>query len=166
MTKWPRSSVTTILTNFVGSSVVSAITQTPASGPLGPVTTPPRSSGSTWTAPSPAACSARVCAIATTSIAASSAATNPDPKTRFVFMARSPVDCRTLPEHRPYDEPHVRGAFGKAAHVPGEPVLTIADEDTQTGPRCRKPGLLTSLDAVQHRKLVRGSGDVLVRDMR
>ena len=30
--------------NRVGRSVVSAITQTPASGPLGPVTTPPMSS--------------------------------------------------------------------------------------------------------------------------
>src|ERR1700676_4995180 len=37
------SSVTTILTNLVGRSVVSAITQTPASGPLGLLTTPPRS---------------------------------------------------------------------------------------------------------------------------
>src|SRR5687768_4701471 len=37
-------------TNFVGRSVVSAITQTPASGPLGPVTTPPMSSASMRTA--------------------------------------------------------------------------------------------------------------------
>src|SRR5687768_18447974 len=36
-------------TNFVGRSVVSAITQTPASGPLGPVTTPAMSSASTGT---------------------------------------------------------------------------------------------------------------------
>jgi hypothetical protein len=35
--------VTTILANFVGRSVVSAITQTPASGPLALVTVPPRS---------------------------------------------------------------------------------------------------------------------------
>jgi hypothetical protein len=41
--------VATILTNFVGRSLVSAITQTPASGPLGPVTTPPMSSLSIWT---------------------------------------------------------------------------------------------------------------------
>src|SRR5207249_11791158 len=33
----------TILANLVGRSVVSAITHTPASGPLGPRTTPPRS---------------------------------------------------------------------------------------------------------------------------
>jgi hypothetical protein len=43
----PRSSVTTIFTNGVGKSVVSAITQTPASGPEGPVTVPARSSLST-----------------------------------------------------------------------------------------------------------------------
>src|SRR6266853_4491449 len=40
MRKRPRSSVTTSLANFVGRSFVSAITQTPASGPLGPVTVP------------------------------------------------------------------------------------------------------------------------------
>ncbi len=34
----------------VGSEVVSAMTQTPASGPFGPVTTPPMSSGSRRTA--------------------------------------------------------------------------------------------------------------------
>src|SRR5436190_16854947 len=38
-------------TNFVGRLVVSAMTQTPASGPLGPDTTPPMSSASTATAP-------------------------------------------------------------------------------------------------------------------
>jgi len=38
--------VTTILANFVGSSDVSAITHTPASGPFELVTTPPMSSGS------------------------------------------------------------------------------------------------------------------------
>src|SRR5215468_5414990 len=36
--------------NFVGRSVVSAMTQTPASGPFGPVTTPPMSSASMATA--------------------------------------------------------------------------------------------------------------------
>src|SRR5436309_12937141 len=39
----PRSSVTTILMNRVGRSLVSAITQTPASGPFALVTAPPRS---------------------------------------------------------------------------------------------------------------------------
>src|SRR5689334_6617390 len=40
MTKRPLSSVTTIFAKPVGSSAVSAITHTPASGPLGPVTVP------------------------------------------------------------------------------------------------------------------------------
>src|SRR5262249_15619880 len=39
----PGSSVTTILANVVGRSVVSATPQPPASGPLALVTTPPRS---------------------------------------------------------------------------------------------------------------------------
>src|SRR2546422_64919 len=39
----PRSSVTTIFANLVGRSLVSAITQTPASGPFALVTTPARS---------------------------------------------------------------------------------------------------------------------------
>src|SRR5687767_14742665 len=43
MRKRPRLSVTTILANGVGSSFVSAITQTPASGPCGLATTPPMS---------------------------------------------------------------------------------------------------------------------------
>ena len=50
MTYRPRSSVTTILANLVGRSVVSAITQTPASGPLALVTTPPRSRAPIWIA--------------------------------------------------------------------------------------------------------------------
>src|SRR5262249_62204216 len=37
----PCSWVTTIFANLVGRSLVSAITQTPACGPLGPVTRPP-----------------------------------------------------------------------------------------------------------------------------
>ena len=40
----------TVLTNRVGSVRVSAITQTPASGPFAPATTPPMSSPSTVTA--------------------------------------------------------------------------------------------------------------------
>src|ERR1051325_6800040 len=44
--KRPCSSVTTIFVYFVGSSFVSAITQTPASGPFGPATMPTMSSPS------------------------------------------------------------------------------------------------------------------------
>src|SRR5215470_15619704 len=46
----PRSSVTTILAKRVGRSIVSAMTHTPSSGPFGPETTPPISSGSRATA--------------------------------------------------------------------------------------------------------------------
>src|ERR1019366_2764557 len=46
MTKRPLSSVTTILAYLVGRSLVSAMTQTPASGPCAPVTVPPISSAS------------------------------------------------------------------------------------------------------------------------
>src|SRR5215813_13449821 len=66
MTKRPWSSVTTILAYLVGSSVVSAMTQIPASGPLGPVTTPPMSSLSISTA----ACCAPAGAGTATAIAA------------------------------------------------------------------------------------------------
>src|ERR1051325_9798085 len=44
--KRPSPSVTTILVYFVGRSFVSAITQTPASGPFGPATMPTMSSPS------------------------------------------------------------------------------------------------------------------------
>src|SRR5665213_2307739 len=46
MTKRPLSSVTTILAYLVGRSLVSAMTQMPASGPCAPVTVPPISSAS------------------------------------------------------------------------------------------------------------------------
>src|SRR4051812_8821718 len=45
MTNRPFSSDTTILVNLVGRLLVSAMTQTPASGPRGPLTVPPISSG-------------------------------------------------------------------------------------------------------------------------
>src|SRR6266571_5172437 len=51
----PRSSVTTIFAKRVGWSIVSAMTQTPASGPFELETTPPISSESTGTAATPAA---------------------------------------------------------------------------------------------------------------
>src|SRR5215471_1620221 len=46
----PRSSVITILAKRVGRSIVSAMTQTPASGPFALETMPPMSSASTATA--------------------------------------------------------------------------------------------------------------------
>src|SRR5438876_6777225 len=49
----PRSSVTTIFAKRVGRSIVSAMTQTPASGPFELETTPPISPGSRATADCP-----------------------------------------------------------------------------------------------------------------
>ena len=59
--------------------VVSAITQTPASGPFGPVTTPPRSSASMRTAGAPLAgvCRARIAAIDDATNRAQTLATSP-----------------------------------------------------------------------------------------
>src|SRR6266581_8478075 len=59
MRNLPRSSVTTTLANFVGRSVVSAMTHTPASGPFELVTTPPISVLPTWTADAGARCALR-----------------------------------------------------------------------------------------------------------
>src|SRR5262249_61781278 len=50
---------TRIRADLVGVSVVPAITQTPASGPFGPLTTPPISSASIATWPAAAPCWAR-----------------------------------------------------------------------------------------------------------
>src|SRR6185503_16807464 len=82
MTKRPRSSVTTTLANLVGSSVVSAITHTPASGPLGPVTTPPRS-------PPPAPPSEPICAAQAARSAAVQAAAMPQYHFLFLLMVSS-----------------------------------------------------------------------------
>src|SRR5215210_2165720 len=64
-------------TNFVGRSFVSAITHTPASGPRGPVTTPPMSSGPTFT-------EAEVVGRAAIASATNAAMTAPTPKDRVV----------------------------------------------------------------------------------
>jgi hypothetical protein len=71
--------VTTILANLVGRSVVSAITQTPASGPLAPVTTPPIS----------AALTATVCAMAVGATSASAATATPEYNACLTFIAPS-----------------------------------------------------------------------------
>src|SRR5215472_11113073 len=82
MTYRPRSSVTTIFANLVGRSVVSAITQTPASGPFGPLTTPPRSLSPTVT-PAGAVCCAASCAGERVSNSAAPIAA--PPKCRLAF---------------------------------------------------------------------------------
>src|SRR5207247_6791822 len=76
---------TTILTNLVGRSLVSAITHTPASGPFGPVTTPPMSSGSMRTA-SPLCCPAFIVCDAVSNNAKPTAITLAYTH-RFVFMS-------------------------------------------------------------------------------
>src|SRR5438067_5926974 len=69
----------------VGSSVVSAMTQTPASAPAGPDTTPPIAFGPTLTAPASPCCCARAGANVTAKMTASAAA-------HFrVFIAASPL---------------------------------------------------------------------------
>src|SRR5882672_10913267 len=87
--KRPRSSVATSLANFVGRSVVSAITQTPASGPLGPVTTPPMSFAPTLPVPGVLWHAARS--------AARAAATTPRYKAFLVFM-NPPFGCGRAPQ--------------------------------------------------------------------
>src|SRR5262245_18607351 len=69
-------------TNRVGSSVVSAMTHTPASGPLGPVTTPPMSSASTATVAAGACCRALTAPI----VSAQTAATRTACIIRVVFI--------------------------------------------------------------------------------
>src|SRR5262245_34552454 len=97
MTYRPRSSVTTILANLLGRSVVSAITHTPASGPKRLVTTPPMAEALIWmpdataapAAGGAAACWALIGTGELTAAAITSAAT-PDSKTLAVLMFSSP----------------------------------------------------------------------------
>src|SRR5262249_24210487 len=72
--------------NFVGRSIVSAITQTPASGPFTPVTTPPMSSPSMGTAPR-ADCWALSVTAEPAQTAAIAIATTPRYSAFFIFMA-------------------------------------------------------------------------------
>src|SRR5580765_2457978 len=74
--------------NLVGSSVVSAITQTPASGPAGPVTTPPMSSPSMRTAPLPA-CWAP--SVTTEPVQARAIATATTSRYRPCFLVMAPL---------------------------------------------------------------------------
>jgi hypothetical protein len=76
--------VTTIFANFVGRSVVSAITHTPASGPFELVTTPPMSSESIATV-APFLC----CASTQVSEAASRPATANKPALGFTLKVMS-----------------------------------------------------------------------------
>src|SRR4029079_5270564 len=132
------------------------MTQTPASGPLGPVTTPPMSS------PSIATAGVDGCRVAVApSISVQVPATIAARKVR-IFMAlllrapATPVSFRggKLPEHGPDHNPDVGRPLCQPAHIPGEPVLPVADEDAQPLALPRQPRLLPSLDAVEHRKFI------------
>ncbi len=97
----PRSSVTTILRNLVGSSVVSAITHTPASGPFALVTTPPMSVGptETWLASScglTAAWAVRSARPIAITAANTPSTTNEDARTRRIFsLTTNLLFCET-----------------------------------------------------------------------
>src|ERR1700727_4054019 len=80
MTKRPLSSVTTIFAYLVGRSFVSAMIQTPASGPFSPTTCPPMSWAEILTL---AARTAPPCSSAN--------ALTPVAINRFNFMSRSPM---------------------------------------------------------------------------
>src|SRR5258707_5702908 len=92
MTYRPRSSVTTILANFVGRSLVSAITQTPASGPPGPVTTPPRSRSPILNAGSGDVCACTQAGDVASTDASANATKHKAPTVIFVISQEQP--CR------------------------------------------------------------------------
>src|SRR5688572_9440532 len=66
--------------------------------------------------------------------------------------------CDVLSEDVLHHEPHVSRTFGEPAHVPRELVLPVADEHPEALALLGQPQLLTALDAVKHRELVRGRG--------
>src|SRR6267154_1750538 len=109
MRKRPRSSVTTSLANFVGRSVVSAIPQTPASGPLGPVTTPPMSPAAAL--PVPWVLKQAVRSAARTAAAA------PRYRILLVFM-NPPLDCDRPRDESPgfYRTPALAGELRVSGH--------------------------------------------------
>src|SRR5262245_65327967 len=94
--------------NFVGSSVVSAITHMPASGPLGPVTTPPMALLSIFTAP-PAPCWAPS-VPAPAQITAIAIRATPRYRSLLILMGYSfpsrPTIERALPTGRPRAQGH------------------------------------------------------------
>src|SRR6185312_15052050 len=99
MTERPLSSVTTILAYLVGRSPVSAITQTPASGPFDPVTTPPISVAPMLTA----GCCARAGSMANAATAADSIAL----RQMFSIFISSPEMTAGDPVGRPAEQGHL-----------------------------------------------------------
>src|SRR5580765_7315014 len=118
--------------NLVGRSVVSAMTHTPASGPLGPVTTPPMALPSIRTAP-PAPCWALSVPAAPAQITAIAITVTPRYRSRLILMAlllssRPTVD-RVLPTGRPRAEGHGDGMIPQG--------LPVRDARQGRGRRCQ-----------------------------
>ena len=91
----------------------------------------------------------------------------------------SPVPCPLSPvppvpcplslissKHIPRDKPHIRRTLGEPAHVPGEPVLAVRDQHANAAARLREALLQRTLDAVQHRVLVRRARHAMLVDER
>src|SRR5215467_4966769 len=106
--------------NFVGRSVVSAMTHTPASGPLGPVTTPPMALPSIRTAP-PAPCWALSVLAAPAQITAIAITATPRYGSRLILMAlllsSHPTIERALPTGKPRAERHRDGMIPQGLRV-------------------------------------------------
>src|SRR5262249_44168968 len=90
----PRSSVTTILANFVGRSDVSAMTHTPASGPFAPATTPPMSLAPTCGGSAAGCASSRTCQAVSTPTMAIATASLTCLDSVVVFIAAILRRCR------------------------------------------------------------------------
>src|SRR5438874_9823548 len=113
-------------TNLVGRSVVSAMTQTPASGPCGPVTTPPMSLGSTRTACAASDGTARV-------VTRPSTAATPQRRIVFIFPSvlhpeplstpgsSPPVPLSAYAERGDDERPSMRKDLGDLLFVPPLP---------------------------------------------
>src|SRR5678815_6045019 len=69
-----------------------------------------------------------------------------------------------LSEHVLGDEPDVRGPFGEAAHVPGEPVFAVADQAADADALSAELLLAPGLDAEQHREFIAALGHIAVAD--
>src|SRR5262249_49526905 len=117
----------TILTNLVGRSVVSAITQTPASGPFRLVTMPPRSLSPTLT-PAGAVCCALRSVDEDSSSAPSETAASVRSKPALRFIVRS-SNALGRSRHQ-FSAPADRGAAGispcLAVRSPAPPPYRVA----------------------------------------
>ena len=127
--------------------LVSAMTHTPASGPFGPVTTPPRSSlVDLARAPRCRLLRTRRASIDRARSRPQRRPPDPDPKYSLsYFMTRSPVDSAALYPNIVRTTNHTfAGPLRQAAHVPREPVLAVADQDAERPALAREPQLLAA----------------------